>query len=123
MAVVNGVIDDELGKANITYVVEPTVEELLQRGWIMINDGGEIEQFYEIGARIKIKWSKQEVGDTNWRPGWYVAEVRDADRDNDQITVQFVSEPEEAWERASWRTAAMCNSSYAASYSYSFPEP
>lgn len=27
------------------------------------------------------------------------------------------------WERASWRTAAMCNSSYAASYSYSFPEP
>lgn len=100
MAVVNDVIDDDLGKANITYVVEPSesyevsVEELLQRGWIRIDDGGEIEQFYEIGARIKIKWSKQEIGDTNWRPGWYVTEVQDADRDNDEITVQFVSEPE-----------------------------
>lgn len=31
---------------------------------------------------------------TDWRPGWYVAEVQDADRDNDEITVQFVSEPE-----------------------------
>lgn len=31
---------------------------------------------------------------TDWRPGWYVAEVQDADRDNDEITVRFVSEPE-----------------------------
>ena len=74
MAEVNDVIDTDLGKANITYMVEPSesyevsVEELLQRGWIRIDDGGEIEQFYEIGARIKIKWSKQEIGDTNWRP-------------------------------------------------------
>ena len=29
----------------------------------------------------------------------------------------------DCWERASWRMAAMCNSSYAASYSCSFPEP
>lgn len=69
MAVVNDVIDNDLGKANITYVVEPSesyeasVEEFLQRGWIMIDDRDEIEQFYEIGARIKIKWSKQEIGD------------------------------------------------------------
>ena len=60
----------------------------------MIDDGDEIEQFYEIRARIKIKWSKQEIGDTDWRPGWYVAEVQDADRDNNEITVQFVSEPD-----------------------------
>lgn len=76
MAVVNDVIDDDLGKANITYVVEPSesyevsVEELLQRGWIMIDDRDEIEQFYEIGARIKIKWSKQEIG--NRLEAWLV---------------------------------------------------
>lgn len=81
MVVVNGVIDYELGKVNIIYVVEflelyeVFVEELFQRGWIMINDGGEIEQFYEIGVRIKIKWLKQEIGDINWRFGWYVVEV------------------------------------------------
>ena len=64
MAVVDDVIDVDLGKANNTSMVEPSesykvsVEELLQRGWIMIDDGDEIEQFYELGARIKIKWSK-----------------------------------------------------------------
>ncbi|KAJ7354919.1 hypothetical protein OS493_029028 [Desmophyllum pertusum] len=100
MAVVTDVIDEDSGTANIIYVVEPSesykvsVEEMLQKGWIKIDDRDEIEQFYEIGARIKIKWSKEEIGDTDWRPGWYVAEVQDADRDNDEITVQFVSEPE-----------------------------
>lgn len=100
MAVVTDEIDEDSGTANIIYVVEPSesykvsVEEMLQKGWIKIDDRDEIEQFYEIGARIKIKWSKEEIGDTDWRPGWYVAEVQDADRDNDEITVQFVSEPE-----------------------------
>ena len=53
----------------------------------MIDDGDEIEQFYELGARIKIKWSKQEIRDTDWRPGWYVAEVQDADWDNCTICI------------------------------------
>ena len=90
----------DLGTANITYVVEPSesyevfIDELLQKEWIIIDDRDEIEQFYEIGARIKIKWSKEEIGDSDWRPGWYVAEVQYADMDNDEITVQFVSEPD-----------------------------
>lgn len=100
MGVVTTVIKEDLGTANVTYVVEPSesyevnVEELLQKGWIRIDDGDEIEQFYEIGARIKVKWSKEEIGDSEWRPGWYVGEVQSADRDNDEITVQFVSEPD-----------------------------
>ena len=42
-----------------SLVVEPSesyevsVDELLQRGWIMIDDRGEIEQFYETRARTK----------------------------------------------------------------------
>ena len=56
-------------------------------------DGDELEQFYEVGVRIKVKWSKEDIGDTNWRPGWYVGEVQEADPKNDEITVQFVSEP------------------------------
>ena len=40
-----------------------------------------------------MKWSKEEIGGTNWRPGWYVGEVQQADPENNEITVQFVSEP------------------------------
>ena len=70
MGVVTTVIKEDLGTANVTYVVEPSesyevnVEELLQKGWLRIDDRDEIEQFYEIGARIKVKWSKEEIGDS-----------------------------------------------------------
>ena len=93
---VTDVVDELKGIANITYVVEPSecyevpVQELLEEGMIQIDDGDELEQFYEVGARIKVKWSKEEIGDTNWRPGWYVGEVQEADIENDEITVQFV---------------------------------
>jgi hypothetical protein len=26
-----------------------------------------------IGKRVKIKWSKDEIGDSGWRFGWYTA--------------------------------------------------
>lgn len=57
-------------------------------------DGDEIDQFYEIGDKIKVKWSREEVGESSWRPGWYVGEIPDSDIENDKIVVQFVSEPE-----------------------------
>ena len=58
---------------------EVSVEELFHRGWIMIDDRDEIEQFYEIIGSIKIKWLEQEISDTDWRPVWYAAEVQEAD--------------------------------------------
>jgi len=103
MAVVKEVIDKQAETARIVYVVEPSqtyeisVKELLEEGMIKIYDGDEIEQFYEVGARIKVKWTKEEIGDTNWRPGWYVGEVQGSDADQDEITVKFVAEPESTY--------------------------
>jgi len=100
MAVVKDVIDLQAETTRIVYVVEPlasyeiSVKEMLEEGTIKIASGDEIEQFYEIGARISVKWTKEEIGDTNWRAGWYVAEVQDSDPEQDEITVQFVAEPE-----------------------------
>ncbi len=31
--------------------------------------------FFEVGTRIRVRWNKDEVGDSGWHPGWYVAEV------------------------------------------------
>jgi len=62
--------------------------------YIISTNGDETEQFYEVGAKVSVKWTKEEIGDTNWRAGWYVGEVQEADPQYDEITVQFVGEPE-----------------------------
>ena len=96
MAVVKKVIDKELVK--ITYVVEPSklyeinIKELLNEGSLKVDKENELEQFYEIGALIRVKWSKEEIGDSSWRPGWYTGEVQGSDSENDLITVQFITE-------------------------------
>ena len=51
------------------------------------------EQISQIGSKVKVKWSKDEVGDSGWRPGWYNAEVQGYDNETDMITVQYPSEP------------------------------
>ena len=35
---------------------------------------------------------KEEIAGSNWRPGWYVAEVQESDQENDEITVKFLAE-------------------------------
>ena len=72
-----------------TYKI--SVKDMLEEGTIRISNGDEIEQFYEVGARISVRWTRAEIGDTNWRAGWYVAEVQESDPEHDEITVQFVS--------------------------------
>ncbi len=39
------------------------------------------EQIANVGARVKVKWTPEQIGDSGWKPGWYV------------ITLQYVSEP------------------------------
>ena len=56
-------------------------------------DSAKREQISQIGSKVKIKWSKDEVGDSGWRPGWYNAEVQGYDNETDMITVQYPSEP------------------------------
>ena len=65
MAIVKDVIENREETAKIAYVVEPSatydisVKELLEEGMIKLYEGDEIEQFYEVGARVKIKWNKE----------------------------------------------------------------
>ena len=100
MAVVSDVLDKDAGRTSIVYVVEPSVvygicvKAMLEEGTIRISNGDEMEQFYEVGAKVSVKWTKEEIGDTNRRAGWYVGEVQEADPQCDEITVQFVAEPE-----------------------------
>lgn len=48
------------------------------------------EQFYEIGCKVKLMWTKDEIGDSEWRPGWYVGEVQQSDPDNDVIMMSMM---------------------------------
>ena len=49
--------------------------------------------FYEIGQRVKIQWTSDDIGDSGWRPGWYIAEIQNVDQEADVIKVVYTSEP------------------------------
>ena len=61
LAVVKDVIDKESVTTNISYVVEPecfyetNVTQLLREKKVMLHEGSEIEQFYEIGSKVKVR--------------------------------------------------------------------
>ena len=96
MAVVKKVTSYAEAKVKVTSVVEPSecyevnMKQLLNEKLLTLYDGNELEQFYEIRARIKVKWTQEEIGDLNWTPGYYAGEVQESDPENDEITVQFV---------------------------------
>jgi hypothetical protein len=52
---------------NISYVVEPeclyetNVTQLLSDKNVMLHEGSEIEEFYEVGCKVKVRWSKREL--------------------------------------------------------------
>ena len=71
---------------------EISFKEMLEERTIRITNGDEMEQFYEVGAKVSVKWRKEEIGDTNWRAGWYVGEVQEADPQYDEITVHYTYE-------------------------------
>ena len=52
------------------------------------------ERVSQVGAKVKIKWTLEEIGDSGWRPGWYLAYVQAYDDETDTLTVQYPSEPE-----------------------------
>lgn len=47
------------------------------------------EHIKEIGSKVKVKWSMDEIGDS----GWYVARVQSYDEVSDILTVAYTSEP------------------------------
>lgn len=40
-----------------------------------------------IGAKVQIKWDKEEVATTGWRGGWYTATVNGYCEETDEITI------------------------------------
>ena len=52
----------------------------------------------QIGAIVDVKWTTSEVRGTNWKAGWYRAEVQGYSEESDIITLQYVSEPDEIYE-------------------------
>lgn len=45
------------------------------------------------GAKIKVKWTSEEIGDSGWSPGWYLAVVQSYYHEDDLVTVSYPSEP------------------------------
>ena len=62
------------------------------------NDNKNKEQFPQIGAIVDVKWSASEVRGTDWKAGWYRAEVQAYCEDTDILTLRYVSEPDETYE-------------------------
>ena len=66
MAVVEDLLDKDTGRTCIVYVVEPSevyeicVKEMLEEETIRIADRDEMEQFYEVGAKVSVKWTREE---------------------------------------------------------------
>ena len=56
------------------------------------------EQFAQIGAIVDVKWTASEVRGTDWKAGWYRAEVQGYCEDTDIVTLHYVSEPDETYE-------------------------
>jgi hypothetical protein len=57
-------------------------------------DDSTYNSFFEVGTLLRVRWGKDELGNSGWRPGWYVAEVQGADVLEDTVDVVYVSEPE-----------------------------
>ena len=43
---------------------------------------------------MKVKWTMDEIGDSGWKPGWYVAHVQSYLSQTDELTLQYSSEPD-----------------------------
>ena len=52
------------------------------------------EKLSQVGAKVKIKWTLDEIGDSGWRPGWYMVYVPAYDDETDTLIVQYPSELE-----------------------------
>ena len=53
-----------------------------------------MQQIKEVGAKIKVKWTSEEVGDSGWKPGFYTATVQSYDESSDMLVIVYTSEPD-----------------------------
>ncbi|CAB4026118.1 Hypothetical predicted protein [Paramuricea clavata] len=52
------------------------------------------QEIFQIGATVEVSWSKEDLIDTNWLVGWHEAEVQSFDKDDDEVDVVFLKNPE-----------------------------
>lgn len=50
------------------------------------SDEEDLERLKAVGAKIQIKWDKEEVVGTGWRGGWYTAVVNLYCKETDELT-------------------------------------
>ena len=47
-------------------------------------------QITQTGSKIKVHWSREEIGDTGWKSGWYVTTVHKYCEETDMLTILCV---------------------------------
>ena len=87
----------EPGSLYAVKVKESVENGTLRLQRITCNVADLYEEVTEIGAGILIRWNKEELKESGWRPGWYAAEVQAFDPDSDQIHIVYDQEPDEVY--------------------------
>lgn len=97
-----------LDEITIEYVSEPSkrytmkVKESVNEGLLKllkVNCDSDIyDEVTEIGARIQVRWSGNDVKETGWKAGWYAAEVQGFDPDEDMISIVYDREPKRVYQ-------------------------
>ena len=63
------------------------------------NDGDALlEKITQVGAKVKVQWSTDEVKNSGWRAGWYVAVVQQYHPESDMLLITYASEPDNVYE-------------------------
>lgn len=56
------------------------------------------QRMIQIGSKVKIHWTTEEVKGSGWKGGWYTAKVHGYDELSDTLTVTYSSEPSTPYE-------------------------
>ena len=51
------------------------------------------DEYFTVGQKIKVKWTREEIGDSGWRAGWYSAQVQEVEIEEDNIRIVYFTEP------------------------------
>ena len=82
-----------VSEPNVTYTIG-NIEEAIKEEKVKISTYNDIDQFFEIGAKVKIKTVKADKdGVKTKKELWYTAEVQDSSVDDDEIVVEFTCSP------------------------------
>ncbi|CAB4038821.1 Hypothetical predicted protein [Paramuricea clavata] len=91
-------VPEEVTLETLDEVFRPIEDELLVYiGVDSVENAPEIvagllDAIRTVGVRILARWSKEEIGDSGWKTGWYVGSVLKHNKERDTIEVEFDTE-------------------------------